>query len=452
MVLSVSPTVTLQFPDEYQQRREKVMAKIGQGTAIFRSASVAMMHHDVEYTFRQDSDFFYLTGFNEANAVAVLAPHHEEHRFILFVQPKEWEKEVWTGYRVGIEAAKSLYGADEAYSIQELPEKLPQYLAKADRIYYRFGRDESFNQTIINQWRALLRQYPKNGTGPTAIEDPITILPSLRLIKSETELALMRQAIAISVEGHHLAREMAQPGYYEYEIQAEMERVFRQKGGVGPAYPSIVASGPNSCILHYVENSRQLESGDLLLIDAGCCYGYYNGDITRTYPVGGKFSLEQRVIYEIVLEAQRQAIAQVKPGNPFNLIHDTAVHVLVEGMMELGFLVGEFEELIKEEKYKPYYMHRTSHWLGLDVHDAGGYKQNAEEWQILQPGQVLTVEPGMYISSHAQPAEGQPQILPQWHGIGIRIEDDILVTETGHEVLTAAVPKMPEEMNIGDSK
>ena len=442
MVSSVSENISLQFQAQYRQRREQLMAKIDGGTAIFRSAPEAGRHN----TFRQDSDFFYLTGFNEADAVAVLAPHHDEHRFVLFVQPKDWQKEVWTGYRVGVDAAKERYGADEVYSIAELEEKLPQYLAKADRIYYHWGPDDAFNQTVLDQWQSLLRQYQKKGIGPVALEDPVTILSPLRLVKSEAELELMRKAISISVEAHHLAWDMAKPGCYEYEIQAEMERLFRLRGGVGPAYPSIVASGPNACILHYVENSRQLEQGDLLLIDAGCCYGYYNGDITRTYSVGGKYSLEQRTIYEIVLEAQRQAIAQVKPGNSFNLVHDTAVRVLVEGMIELGFLVGDLEELIKESKYQPYYMHRTSHWLGLDVHDTGAYKQSEDEWCILQPGQVLTVEPGMYIAPHVEPAEDQPEVPHQWRGIGIRIEDDVLVTETGCEVLTSGIAKMPEEL------
>ena len=425
---------------EYHQRREQLMAKIGNSTAIFRSAPMAIMHNDVEYNFRQDSDFFYLTGFDEPEAVAVLAPHHAEHRFILFVRPKEREKEVWTGYRCGVEGAKEIYGADEAYSIAELDEKLPQYLEKADKIYYRLGRDRNFNEKILYHWQRLIATYPKRGTGPTAIEDAGVVLHSMRLVKSQAELELMRQAAAISVEAHNYAREIASPGRYEYEIQAEMERIFRLRGGTGVAYPSIVASGENACILHYIENTRQMQDGDLLLIDAACAYGYYNADITRTFPVNGKFTGEQRALYDIVLEAQKQAIAQVKPGNPYNAFHDTAVRVLTEGLVELGILQGQIEDLIKEEKYKPFYMHRTGHWLGLDVHDVGVY-QHGESPQILQPGQVLTVEPGLYIVPQTQPAEGQPAIDPQWEGIGIRIEDDVLVTETGHEILTTGVPK-----------
>ncbi|MEH2462101.1 aminopeptidase P N-terminal domain-containing protein [Nostoc sp.] len=431
---------------EYRQRREQLMAKIGDGTAIFRSAPMAVMHNDVEHVYRQDSDFFYLTGFNEPQAVAVLAPHHSEHRFVLFVQPKDREKEVWTGYLSGVDAAKEIYGADEAYAISELDEKLPQYLEKASRIYYHFGRDRTFNDQILTHYQSLLRTYPKRGTGPIAIEDTGTVLNSMRLIKSEAELGLMRQAVAIAVEAHNYAQEIATPGRYEYEIQAEMERIFRVRGGLGPAYPSIVASGVNACVLHYIENNRQMQDGELLLIDAGCTYGYYNSDITRTFPVGGKFTPEQKTLYEIVLEAQKQAIAQVKPGNPFKLIHDTAVRVLTEGLVELGILKGEIDKLIEEEKYKPYYMHRTSHWLGLDVHDVGVYQHGEDKPQILQPGQILTVEPGLYIVPDTKLAEDQPETDPRWIGIGIRIEDDLLVTPDGNEVLTAGVPKAVNEV------
>ncbi|MDF0556638.1 aminopeptidase P N-terminal domain-containing protein [Kamptonema sp. UHCC 0994] len=432
-------------PAEYRQRREQLMAKIGSGTAVFRSAPMAVMHNDVEYAYRQDSDFLYLTGFNEASAVAVFAPHHEEHKFVLFVQPKDPEKETWHGYRAGVEGAKEIYGADEAYPINELDEKLPKYLEKAERIYYHLGRDRVFNETLLKHWQRLMATYPKRGTGPTAIEDSNLILHPMRLVKSETELELMRKAADISVDAHNHAMEFAKPGRYEYEIQAEIEHIFRLRGGNGPAYPSIVASGRNSCILHYIENNRQLQDGDLLLIDAGCAYGYYNADITRTFPVGGKFTPEQKTIYELVLEAQLQAIAEVKPGNPYSKVHETAVRVLVKGLMDLGLLCGDIEEIIKEEKYKPFYMHRTGHWLGLDVHDVGVY-QYGENPQLLQPGQVLTVEPGIYISPEIKSVEGQPEVDQKWRGIGIRIEDDVLVTPDGHQVLTAAVPKSVESL------
>jgi len=426
-------------PSEYRQRREHLMAKIGSGTAIFRSAPAAVMHNDVEYSYRQDSDFFYLTGFNEAQAVAVLAPHHEEHKFLLFVQPKNLEKETWHGYRAGVEGAKDLYGADEAFPIAELAEKLPKYLEKADRIYYHFGRDHNFDQTILNHWQSLIATYPKRGTGPTAIEDSNIILHPMRLVKSETELALMRKAAKISVIAHNRAQEFAKPGRYEYEIQAEIEHIFGMNGAIS-AYPSIVASGNNACVLHYIENNRQIQENDLLLIDAGCACDYYNADITRTFPVSGKFTAEQQTIYDLVLQAQLQAISQVYPGNPYSKIHETAVRVLVEGLMDLKLLVGDIEEIIKEEKYKPFYMHRTGHWLGLDVHDAGVY-QYGENSQVLQAGQVLTVEPGIYISPYIKPVEGQPEVPEKWRGIGVRIEDDVLVTVDNHEVLTAGVPK-----------
>ncbi len=426
-------------PTEYRQRREQLMAKIGSGTAIFRSAPAAVMHNDVEYAYRQDSDFFYLTGFNEAEAVAVLAPHHEEHKFVLFVQPKDLEKETWHGYRAGVEGAKELYGADEAFPIAELAEKLPKYLEKADRIYYHFGRDHTFDQTVLNHWQRLMATYPKRGTGPTAVEDSNIILHPMRLVKSETELALMRKAANISVAAHNRAQEFAKPGRYEYEIQAEIEHTFGLNGCT-PAYPSIVASGYNACVLHYIENNRQMQENDLLLIDAGCACDYYNADITRTFPVSGKFTTEQQIIYDLVLQAQLQAISQVYPGNPYSKIHETAVRVLVEGLMDLKLLVGDIEEIIKEEKYKPFYMHRTGHWLGLDVHDVGVY-QYGENPQVLQPGQVLTVEPGIYISPYIKPVEGQPEVPEKWRGIGVRIEDDVLVTLEGHEVLTAGVPK-----------
>jgi Xaa-Pro aminopeptidase len=425
---------------EYQQRRQQFMDSLGGGTAIFRSAPMATLHNDVEYNFRQDSSFYYLTGFNEADAVAVFAPHHAEHKFILFVQIKDREKETWSGYRIGVEAAKADYGADIVYPIGELSQHLAQYVEKADRIYYHFGADGGFNNQILRLYQRLVRRYDKEGTGPLAIHDPGPLLNPQRLIKSDAELALMRQAVAIAAEAHNWAIETRKPGLYEYELQAEMERLFRLRGGQGMAYPSIVAAGANSCILHYTENNRQMQDGELLLIDAGCCYDYYNSDITRTYPVGRRFSEEQRILYELVLQAQEAAIAAIKPGNSFNHFHDAAVRVITEGLMALGLLQGDIEEIIKAETYKSFFMHGTGHWLGLDVHDAGGRK-TGDTWRAFEPGQVITAEPGIYIRSDFEPAEGQPQVPERWRGIGIRIEDDVLVTQTGNEVLTAAVPK-----------
>lgn len=437
---AVAPVPPQPLLEECHQRRQQLMEKIGQGTAIFASAPTAVMHNDVEYNFRQDSDFFYLTGLVEAGAIAVLAPHHEEHQFVLFVQPKDAEKETWSGYRIGIEQAKDLYGADEAYPLTELDEKLPQYLQKADRIYYHLGQDEKTNATVLRHWRTQLRKYHKQGTGPLAIEDAKFLLHPFRCRKSEAELTYLRRAMAAGIEAHLRAMDYARPGLYEFQVQTEMEYIFRQHFGEGPAYPSIVASGSNACILHYTENNRQMQDGELLLIDAGCSYGYYNSDITRTFPVGQKFTTEQRILYELVLEAQTQAIAAVQPGKPWNEFHDVAVRVMVEGLLELGLLQGDLDEIIKEEKYKPFYMHKTGHWLGLDVHDSGFYKVG-EEWLPFQPGQVVTVEPGLYIRPDFKPAEDQPEVPERWLGIGIRIEDDVLVTATGHEVLSAAVPK-----------
>lgn len=431
---------------EFQQRREQFMAKIGQGTAIFRSAPMAVMHNDVEYKFRQDSDFYYLTGFNEPEAVAVLAPHHEEHKFILFVRPKNLQAEIWTGLRVGVDAAKERYGADAVYSIEEIDEHLPQYVEKADRLYYSIGRDRTFDQKILTLWQRLLATYAKRGTGPVALEEPGFLLHPMRRVKSEAELELVRTAIAISVKAHNHAMEIAQPGRYEYEIQAEMERIFRLEGGEGPAYPSIVASGENACILHYIDNNRQMQDHDLLLIDAGCCYEYYNGDITRTFPVGGTFTPEQKIIYELVLEAQKKAIEAVQPGKPYNEFHDISTRVITEGLVELGLLKGEVDTLIEEKKHRAFFMHGTGHWLGLDVHDAGIYKVDGENWYSFEPGNIVTVEPGIYISPELQPEEGQPEIDERWRGIGVRIEDDVLVTAQGNEVLTAGVPKSVEEM------
>jgi Xaa-Pro aminopeptidase len=422
------------------------MAKMGKGTAIFGSAPMAVMHNDVEYTYRQESDFYYLTGFNEAEAIAVFAPHHEEHKFILFVHPKEREKEIWTGYRVGVEAAKEEYGADVVYAIGEFDAQIQQYLLNSDQIYYHMGRDEELNDKIIKHWQRTLSGYQKRGTGPMAIEDPVSVLHPLRRVKSEHEIHLLRQAAEIAAEAHKHAMNFTKPGVYEHEIQAEIEYLFRKNGAMGPAYPSIVAAGSNACVLHYIENNSQVENGDLVLIDAGCACGYYNSDITRTFPANGKFTPEQKIIYELVLKAQLASIDKVVVGSTWDDFHKTSVRVITEGLVAIGLLVGEVDTLIEEEKYKNFFMHGTGHWLGLDVHDAGGYKLDGETWYQFQPGNVITVEPGIYISPDIEAAEGQPAIEERWKGIGIRIEDDVLVTTGKPEVLTAAVPKLVHEL------
>lgn len=429
----------------YQQRRDTLANLMSPGTAVLASAPMAVMHNDVEHTFRQDSDFYYLTGFNEPGAVAVLAPHHEEHRFVLFVRPKDKEREIWSGRRLGVEAAKEQLGADAVFSIQELDEKLPEYLQGGDRLYYHFGHNEGLNQKILRHWRRLLATYAKRGSGPVAIEDAKLMLQHLRRVKSAEEVERIRCAVAVSAKAHNYARELTQPGRYEYEVQAEMEHLFKLAGG-GPAYPSIVASGENACILHYIENTRQMQAGDLLLIDAGACIDYYNADITRTFPVTGKFSGEQRILYELVLNAQLAAIAAVQPGKPFNEFHDVAVRTITEGLVDLGLLVGDIDTLIEEKKHRAFFMHGTGHFLGLDVHDSGVLRNPDKTWKPFAPGNVVTVEPGIYITPDYEPEEGQPEVSDRWRGIGIRIEDDVLVTETGNDVLTATVPKSLDEM------
>lgn len=416
------------------------MAEIGQGTAIFASAPMALMHHDVEHVFRQDSDFYYLTGFDEPEALLILAPHHEEHRAVLFVRPKDKEKETWSGRRLGVDAAKERLGVDAVFPITELGEKLADYLKAADRLYYHFGPSQSLNALVLKHWQKLIATYAKRGTGPVAIEDAYLLLQSMRRVKQPEELALIRAAIAISVKAHNHAREIARPGRYEYEVQAEIEHLFRLAGG-SPAYPSIVASGNNACILHYIENQRQMQAGDLLLIDAGCCHRYYNADITRTFPVDGQFTTEQRILYELVLEAQLKAIAAVQPGSPFNAFHDAATRTITAGLLDLGLLVGDIDTLIEEKKHKAFFMHGTGHFLGLDVHDSGILRNADKTWKPFQVGNVVTVEPGIYISPDYEPVEGQPPVPDRWKGIGIRIEDDVLITTEGPEVLTAGVPK-----------
>ena len=432
---------------EYRQRRQAVLDTIGKGAAVFCSAPTAVMHNDVDYLYRQDSDFFYLTGFNEPGAVMVLTGSHDEHKFVLFVRPKDPEKETWSGLRTGVDAAKEQYGADEAYPIAELGEKLDQYVMKSPRLYYHFGHDSAFNSRIIRLWQHLLRKKTKKGLGPVAIEDAKLLMQQFRRVKSAYELEKIRRAIAISVEAHNLARDIAKPGMYEYEVQAAMENVFRREGALGPAYPSIVATGENACILHYVENNQVIKEGDLLLIDAGCAYDYYNADITRTFPVGETYSDEQKILYDLVLASQLAAIKEVKVGKPFNAFHDAATRVITEGLVELGLLAGDVDKLIEEKAHKAFFMHGTGHFLGLDVHDAGLLRNEDKTWKPFAEGNIVTVEPGIYISPSYKPKEvedgkpQQPEVEDRWKGIGIRIEDDVLVTDSGNEILTAAVPK-----------
>ena len=424
---------------QYRRRREQFMERITGGVAIFPAAPLAIRNNDVEHEYRQDTDFYYLTGFEEPGAVAVLAPDHAEHRFVLFVQPKDREREVWTGWRAGEEGATRDYGADAAFTIDKLDEGLPKLAEKADRIYYRFGSDPTFDERLIGLMRRFQRERQRNGAGPNAVVDPGDILHEMRLIKTEDDLRMMRRAVDISCEGHLAAIRALRPGAYEYEIEAVLRYVFRKNGSPRPGYPPIVAAGANATVLHYTTNNQKIEGGDLLLIDAGTEFGYFTGDITRTYPASGSFTEDQAAIYQIVLDALGEATARVKPGATFAEPHDAAVRVITEGLVRLGLLEGDTEKLIEEEKYKKFYMHKTSHWLGMDVHDAGPYKV-ADEWRRLEPGMVMTVEPGIYIAADLE------DVAPRYRGIGVRIEDDVLVTPDGNEVLSARVPKNIDEI------
>jgi len=425
--------------DVIRARRERFMDAIGTGVAVFPAAPARVRSNDTEYRYRPESDLFYLTGFAEPEAVAVLAPEHPEHKFVLFVRPHDPEREVWDGKRAGVEGAVSEYGADAAYPIDQLEEKLPEYLDGRQQLYYRLGRDEEFDLRVIRTLNSYRTTRRAKAPGPSSILDPGEIVHEMRLIKSETDLALMRRAIEISAAAHRAAMAAARPGMYEYELEALIEYTFRRNGANGPSYASIVGSGPNATTLHYVENSRRIEDGELVLVDAGAEYGYYAADITRTWPASGRFSPEQRAIYEIVLEAQTGAIEMSTPGVTMQDVHDFCVRTIATGLVRLGLLDGPVEKAIESGAYRKFYMHKTGHYLGMDVHDVGKYREG-EEWRSLAPGMVMTVEPGIYI------AEDCSDVDERWRGIGVRIEDDVLITETGHDVLSAGAPKAIDEI------
>jgi len=410
------------------------MARIKGGAAVFTSAPVAIRNGDVEHEYRQDTDFYYLTGFEEPNSVAVLVPDHPDSRFVLFVQPKDPEREVWTGWRAGEAGAVGGFGANAAHTIDQLDQELPKLLAKADRIYYRFGGDPGFDERIVRLMPRFQRERQRNGFGPTAVIDPGHTLHELRLVKDAEELGRLKHAVDISSEAHVAVMKALRPGMFEFEIEAVLSYVFLKNGSRRPGYGSIVASGANATVLHYTTNKCQIREDDLVLIDAGAEYEYFTGDITRTIPASGKFTAAQTEVYQIVLDAQYEAIKAIAPGAGFIEPHDRAVRVLTEGLVKLGVLKGEPQKLIEDGEYKRFYMHRTSHWLGMDVHDAGPYKEG-DEWRRLEPGMVLTVEPGLYF---AENLEGVP---PRYRGIGVRIEDDVLVVPGGREVLSESVPK-----------
>jgi len=420
-------------------RRAAFIKQMNEGVAIFPAAPLSVRSNDTEYRYRQDSDFYYLTGFPEPEALCLLSPQHETEKFILFVRPRDKEKEVWTGRRFGAEGAKELFGADAAYTIDKIDEILPQHLAVAETVYYNLGRDERMNAKILDLMNRARMMCPRNGRGPVSLVDPGEILHELRLFKSEGELGLMQRAVTASTAAHHAALTQTRPGMFEYEVEALLEFQFRRHGAAGPAYPSIVASGANGTILHYIENTSQMKDGDLLLIDAAAEFDCYCSDVTRTFPLGARFSPVQKDVYSLVLTAQKEAIAMVRPGVRFDDVHQRATEILVDGLKQFGLLSGKTKEIIEKGDHRKFYMHRTSHWLGMDVHDVGKYKIG-DDSRALEPGMVLTVEPGIYIAEDAE------NVVEQFRGIGIRIEDDVLVTAAGHEVLTKAIPKEIEEI------
>lgn len=422
----------------YAKRREEFLARLGKGVAIFASAPASIRSNDTEYRYRQNSDLYYLTGLTEPESVCLLAPEHPKHKFVLFVRPRNQEKETWEGRRFGPEGAQQHFGADAAYSIEKLDEELPKYLEKVDSIYYSFGLEPRFDQRIINQIKYFRAMRRRNGIGPYGVIDPVEILQEMRIIKSPEEQELMRYSANIAAQGHIAAMERVKPGMYEFEIEAIIENEFRRSGALAPAYTSIVGSGLNATILHYVENNRQIQDNELVLVDAGAEYEYYCSDITRTYPANGRFTKAQRKIYEIVLNAQLAAIEEVKPGKAFDDIHNKALDIIIDGLLNLGLLAGDKEEIIKEKKYEKFFMHRTSHWLGTDTHDVGKYKI-AEKSRKLEPGMILTVEPGIYIGENLD-------VPVEYHNIGVRIEDDLLVTSQGAEILTSYAPKQVNEL------
>ena len=424
----------------FEQRRRRVMEAIGpDAVAILPAAPERTRSNDVEYRYRQHSDFYYVTGFPEPGAVCVLQPGHPSEEYVLFVRPRDRDKETWTGRRAGVEGAVTDYGASIAYPIDELDQRVEKMISERAHFYCAFDRDEAFGRRAMGWLERAQLMRPRTGRGPTGLLDVGVLVHELRLHKSADELDRMRRAAAISAEAHVAAMRSVQPGCWEYEIEALIDYTFRRNGAAGPAYPSIVAAGANATILHYTTNDRRMKAADLLLIDAGAEYDFYCADVTRTFPVGTRFSGRQKDVYALVLAAQLAAIDAVRPGARFDEPHQHAVRTLVDGLIALGILKGSADEIREKELYKPVYMHRTSHWLGMDVHDVGLYK-HGDAARTLEPGMVLTVEPGLYFGEHLE------EVDPAWHGVGVRIEDDVLVTADGHEVLTAAVPKQIDEI------
>ncbi len=427
---------------ELRRRRRALLKALGDDAVLLLPAAPEVIRNrDVHHPYRQSSDLTWLTGFPEPEAVAVLAPGRREGAFVLFCRPRDPEREVWDGFRFGVEGAVEHFGADQAFPINELDERLPEVLGDRRRVVYPLGLDEDFDLRVIGWLRAVRALARKGISAPTELVSSDAYLHERRLIKSKSELKLMRRAAAISAAAHQRLMQTAAPGCSEQRLEATFLGACAEQGARFQAYPPIVGSGANACVLHYVENADVLRDGDLVLVDAGCELHGYASDITRTFPANGRFSVPQRRLYDLVLAAQRAAIAKVRAGNHWQQPHKAALVVLTRGLVELGLIDAagaDLKQLIKDERYKPFFMHKTGHWLGMDVHDVGQYKQ-AGKWRRLEPGMVLTVEPGLYIAPDAEaPAE--------YRGIGIRIEDDVLVTEGEPEVLSAGVPKDPDEI------
>jgi Xaa-Pro aminopeptidase len=424
----------------FSERRRHLASQMQKGVAIIPTAPEQVRNRDAYYPYRFDSYFYYLTGFGEPEAVLVIVAGVDEgaSKHILFCRDKDLEREIWDGFRYGPEAAREAFDFDETYPIFKLDEMLPKLMAGQPAVYCALGHDTEWDMRVTG-WINQIRQQARTGvTAPAGIYDIRLLLDEMRLFKSAEELQVMRRAAEISSGAHRRAMRKTRPGMSEYEVEAELLHEFRRHGAQAPAYTSIVAGGANACVLHYVENNARLNDGDLLLIDAGCELDGYAADITRTFPVNGKFSPVQRDLYQLVLAAQAAAINAVQPGHAWDAPHEAALRVLAQGFIDFGLCHGSVDTVLQSEDYKRFYMHRTGHWLGLDVHDAGEYKRDGE-WRLLQPGMTLTVEPGCYV----RPADNVPGHF--WN-IGVRIEDDILVTETGCEVLTSAAPKTVAEI------
>ncbi len=425
---------------EYARRRRQLMRMMDNDSiAILPTSPERVRNRDVVYPYRADSDFHYLTGFPEPEAVAVLVPGRDHGEYILFCRERDAEMETWHGRRAGLEGACELYGADDAFPISDIDDILPGLLENRERVFYTMGCNAAFDKQLMD-WLNQIRAMSRSGVNPPGEFVSLDhLLHDLRLFKSRAEVGQIRKAVKASVAAHKRAMQICRPGIYEYQLEAELIHQFTVNGARSTAYPPIVGGGANGCILHYTENSDELRDGDLVLIDAGGEVDCYASDITRTFPVNGRYSPAQKVLYDVVLEAQLAAIDKMKPGNHWNEPHEAAVKVLTKGLVKLGLIKGSLVRSIKEEAYKSFYMHRTGHWLGLDVHDVGDYKVNGE-WRELEPGMVMTVEPGLYV------AKGSRGVSRKWWDIGIRIEDDILITKDGNEVLSRALPKSTEEI------